>query len=170
MTLEQLQKFCAPVSSRPQFAWMSKPFAIDGWRVATDGYILVAENGVSAIKLPQLEASLNKDYILKMLAEEIPQTKYSNEHLLGYLSDQGNFDSEELTGMPEEPILFGSCGIDKNKLKKVFVLCGEPYSYTLGYPSGNGFHFKFGKTIAVIMGMLNVSPAHPRYEPLKARS
>lgn len=82
MTLEQLEKFCGNTTQSLQFA--RKPFCIDGWRVATDGFTLVAENGLSPIKLPELEQCANREYIMKMLAVAIPPAKYSIDHLKGF--------------------------------------------------------------------------------------
>ncbi len=154
MTLDQLEKFSGK-DYDGKLTFIRKPFAIDKWRVATDGYTLVAENGFSQIKLPELEASNNRDYVLRKLEVKIPQTLYSSDHLKGYLGDE---DSEF-----SEPMMFNGHRIDKAKLlRKVFALCDEPYRFTVNEGT---FHFAFGKTIVLIMGMIQPQSNDPRYEP-----
>lgn len=161
MTLEQLEKFCSdPRDRAPEFT--RKPFLVEGWRIATDGFTLVAENGFSSIKLPELEPCANRDYILKLLAVESPLIRYSIDHLKGFLGDNET--------VLQEPILFNGHRVDKTKLRKVFTLCDEAYSFAVSFNDhGNEkvhtLHFRFGKIIAIVMGMREPSPDDPRYEP-----
>lgn len=157
MTLEQLAKFC---DGKPGIT--KEPFAIDKWRVATDGFVLIAENGISPIKLPELEASRNRDMILKMLVTEIPDTLYSFEHLHGFLSGE---DTEI-----SEPIFFNGHAVDKSKLRKVFSICTERYRFAVtSHPPCHCLHFSFGKVDAFVMGMRDIYawPSTARYEPIK---
>lgn len=158
MTLEQLEKFCG---SARQFT--KKPFCIEKWRVATDGFSLVAENGFSSIKLPELEPCANREYIIKLLSVAVPPAEYSIDHLKGFLGD-----SE--TEIPE-PILFNGYRVDKAKLRKVFSICDEPYRFTVSFDKQpretlHTMHFQFSKTIMLIMGMRDPANSDPRYEPL----
>jgi len=154
MTLEQLTKFC-----NGHQGITKEPFGIDKWRVATDGVVLIAENGLSPIKLPELEACNNRDYILKMLSVEIPDQLYSFEHLNGFLSGE----ETELV----HPVFFNGHAIDKSRLRKVFSVCIERYRFAV---SNQGcyhcFHFSFGKVTALVMGMRDIVSAI-RYEPIK---
>jgi hypothetical protein len=158
VTLEQLEKFCG---SAREFT--KKPFAIEKWRVATDGFLLVAENGISPIKLPELEPCANREYILRLLSVVIPPNYYSIEHLKGFLGDSDTEISES--------ILFNGHRVDKTKLRKAFLICDEPYRFAVsfekhGIETLHTLHFQFGKTILLVMGMREPMTSDPRYEPL----
>ncbi len=162
MTLEQLENFCGNKSE-----FTKKPFAIEKWRVATDGFTLVAENGISPIKLPELEPCANREYILKMLSMAIPPAEYSIDHLKGFLGD-------DLEAHKSEPILFNGHRVDKIKLRKVFSMCDEPYRFTVvftkhGLETLHTLHFQFGKTILLVVGMREPMTSDPRYEPLPVK-
>ena len=70
MTLEQLEKFCG------SYGFLTKPFAVDKWRVASDGHILIAENGISPIKLPELEHGRNRETIIDLISVKIADARY----------------------------------------------------------------------------------------------
>lgn len=151
MTLEQLEKFCGN-----DVDFQRKPFAVGKWRVATNGYILIAENGISQIKLPELESGRNKEKILQLLAVNAPLEKYSTDHCLGFLGDM-----EEITY--EIPMQFHGHRIDRTKLWKIMSIAGDSYRFTI--TEGPCFTFQFGKVTAVLMGLRSPHALDPQYEP-----
>lgn len=154
MTLEQLEKFCGTDEYHSDF--VKKPFSVNKWRVATDGHILIAENGASSIKLPQLELGSNKDTILKLLSVQVPETKYSRDHCLAFLGNMEEIDYEI-------PMQFNGNRVDKPKLWKIMSVASESYRFTI--TEGPCFTFQFGKVTAVLMGLRNADSLDPKYEP-----
>lgn len=151
MEIGTLNKFCG------YEGFMENPFQIGEWQIATDGYVLVAEYSGMHPQLKQLEYGNNRDMILKWLEVEIPDKKYSTDHLMGFLG-QGGFAAD--------PVIFSGHRVDRNKLREAFTLAENEYSFCPQVVMGGArLHFRFGKIIALVMGMREPSPDDPRYEP-----
>lgn len=164
MRIDQLEKFCAPAGFHPTASWQEKPFAIDNWRVATDGYILIADGEFNQAKLPQLEESSNKEMIREWLNFPIGGLQYSTEHLSGFCEAKFPKISTEYF---KEPAMFFGYRVDVQKIRKVLTIAPSSYQYSVRKDSqlNHCFHFRFGRIVALIMGLRNADSSDAFYEP-----
>jgi len=164
VTLEQLEKFCAPKNFRIDL--LKKPFFVDHWRVASDGYVLVADSGPSAIKLPHMEECADKENIRRMLAFPIGELRYSTEHLLGFLGDDKPHSPDASNALREEAAIINGYRVNMVILRKVFALAGMDYQLAFRKTeSGHCFHFKLGKVLALVMGLKSSCVTDLTYKP-----
>jgi hypothetical protein len=162
MTTQQIVNFCAPHAAYSgTLSFLEKPFRVGDKTIASNGYMLLAlSDSDNSLQIPKLNDATNYWRIMEWINFPVPETKYSCDHLKGFLG-------EGVEGYASEPMMFAGERVDRRYIRKVFLEVDEPYRYCIasGKDFGVRFHFVFEKFTALIMGMREPNADDPRYTP-----